>query len=94
MVTRLAAEGEAAIMGRRACGQRQPEGPIVMSGGRRARISSGVMDPIGVTALVLESVGEDGETAELVAQVSVEISSVREDVMGVKRRDSTWPVRS
>ncbi|MDY0169123.1 MAG: hypothetical protein RBS80_21450 [Thermoguttaceae bacterium] len=58
-----------------------PEGPIVMSGGRRARISTGVMDPIGVTALVLESIDEDGETAELVAQVAVDHSSLREDFM-------------
>ncbi len=58
-----------------------PEVPVVMSGGRRARISTGIMDPITVTALVLESVTRDGETAELVAQVSVELSSLREDVM-------------
>ncbi len=58
-----------------------PEESVVMSGGRRARISTGVMDPIGVTALVLESVGPGGETKELVAQVSVEVSSIREDVM-------------
>ena len=58
-----------------------PEGPVVMSGGRRARISTGVMDPITVTALVLESVAEDGKTVERVAQVSVDVSSLREDVM-------------
>ncbi len=58
-----------------------PEGPVVMSGGRRARISTGIMDPITVTALVLESVGKDGKTAELVAQVSIDLSSLREDVM-------------
>ena len=58
-----------------------PEGPVVMSGGRRARISTGIMDPITVTALVLESVAQDGKTAELIAQVSVDVSSLREDVM-------------
>ena len=54
-----------------------PEGPVVMAGGARARLSTGVMDPIGMTALVLESIGEDGKTAALVAQVSVELSSLR-----------------
>ena len=58
-----------------------PEKPVVMSGGSRARISTGVMDPITVTALVLESVAEDGKTVERVAQVSVDVSSLREDVM-------------
>lgn len=52
-----------------------------MSGGRRARISTGMISPIGVTALVLESVDKDGKTAELVAQASIEVSSLREDVM-------------
>ena len=56
-----------------------PEKPVVMSGGSRARISTGVMDPITVTALVLESVAEDGKTIERVAQVSVDVSSLRED---------------
>ena len=58
-----------------------PKQPIVMSGGRRARISTGVMSPIGVTALVLESVDKDGKTVELVAQAAIEVSSLREDVM-------------
>ncbi len=58
-----------------------PEVPVVMSGGRRARISTGVISPVGVTALVLESVDKDGKTVELVAQASIEVSSLREDVM-------------
>ena len=58
-----------------------PKQPVVMSGGVRARISTGVISPIGVTALVLESVDKDGKTLELVAQAAIEVSSLREDVM-------------
>ena len=58
-----------------------PDRPVVMSGGTRARLSTGVMDPVTVTALVLQSVAEDGKAGEPVVQVSVDHSSLREDVI-------------
>ncbi len=51
-----------------------PDKPVIMSGGSRARISAGVMDPLTATALVLES-GSNGKTAEVVL-VSVDLGSI------------------
>jgi hypothetical protein len=53
-----------------------PEERVVMTGGSRARTCNGVMDPITATALVLESVNEDDNTKEIVAQVSVDWGSI------------------
>jgi len=57
-----------------------PEQPVIMSGGSRARLSTGVMDPLTATALVLES-ARDGGTAEQVVLVSVDLGSVHEDML-------------
>jgi len=57
-----------------------PDVPVIMSGGSRARLSTGVMDPLTATALVLES-GQDGQTAERIALVSVDQGSVHTDML-------------
>ena len=57
-----------------------PKEPVIMSGGSRARLSTGVMDPLTATAFVLES-GSDGETAEQVVLVSVDLGSVHKDML-------------
>ncbi len=56
-----------------------PDKPVIMSGGSRARISAGVMDPLTATALVLES-GSNGKTAEVVL-VSVDLGSIHADML-------------
>lgn len=56
-----------------------PQAHVAMSGGSRARISRGVLDPITATALVLESDG-DGKAAARVVLVSVDWGSVHADV--------------
>ncbi len=57
-----------------------PDAPVIMSGGSRARLSTGVMDPLTATALVLESV-RGGETAERIVLVSVDWGSVHTDAL-------------
>ena len=57
-----------------------PDEPVIMSGGSRARLSTGVMDPLTATALVLES-ARDGKTAEQVVLVSVDLGSVHTDML-------------
>ncbi len=57
-----------------------PDVPVIMSGGSRARLSTGVMDPLTATALVLES-GRNGETPERVVMVSVDLGSVHTDML-------------
>ena len=57
-----------------------PDVPVIMSGGSRARLSTGVMDPLTATALVLES-GRDGKTAERIVLVSVDLGSVHKDML-------------
>ena len=57
-----------------------PDVPVIMSGGSRARLSTGVMDPLTATALVLESV-RDGKPAERVVLVSVDLGSVHKDML-------------
>ncbi len=57
-----------------------PDVPVIMSGGSRARLSTGVMDPLTATALVLES-NRGGKTAERVVLVSVDLGSVHTDMV-------------
>ncbi len=57
-----------------------PDVPVIMSGGSRARLSTGVMDPLTATALVLESIRE-GKTAERVVLVSVDLGSIHTDML-------------
>ncbi|MDY0169128.1 MAG: hypothetical protein RBS80_21475 [Thermoguttaceae bacterium] len=57
-----------------------PDEPVIMSGGSRARISTGVMDPLTATALVLES-GREGKTVERVVLVSADLGSVHTDML-------------
>ncbi len=57
-----------------------PDVPVIMSGGSRARLSTGVMDPLTATALVLES-GRDGKTPERIVLVSVDLGSVHDDML-------------
>jgi hypothetical protein len=57
-----------------------PDVPVIMSGGSRARLSTGVMDPLTATALVLES-DRGGETPERVVLVSVDLGSVHTDML-------------
>jgi hypothetical protein len=57
-----------------------PDVPVIMSGGSRARLSTGVMDPLTATALVLEST-RAGTTAERVVLVSVDLGSVHTDML-------------
>jgi hypothetical protein len=57
-----------------------PDEPVIMSGGSRARLSTGVLDPLTATALVLES-ARDGKPAELVVLVSVDLGSVHTDML-------------
>ncbi len=57
-----------------------PEKRVIMSGGSRARLSTGVMDPLTATALVLES-GGHGRTAERVVLASVDLGSVHKDML-------------
>ncbi len=57
-----------------------PDEPVIMSGGSRARLSTGVLDPLTATALVLES-ARDGTSVEQVVLVSVDLGSVHTDML-------------
>ena len=56
-----------------------PEKPVVLTGFSRARVSEGVMDPITVTVLVIESV-RDGDTAGNVIMVSCDLISISDEL--------------
>jgi hypothetical protein len=58
-----------------------PDKPVIMSGGSRARLSTGVMDPLTATALVLEFRGRDGKRTEQIIMVSVDMGSIHAEML-------------
>ncbi len=56
-----------------------PDEPVLISGQSHARVSEGVMDPLAVTALAMES--GSGSASERVVMVSCDISSFRDGLL-------------
>ncbi len=56
-----------------------PDQPVVLTGFSSARVSTGVLDPITATALVLDSV-VDGKSAEKVVLISVDLIGISIDL--------------
>ncbi len=56
-----------------------PDQSVVLTGFSSARVSTGVLDPITATALLLES-GEEGDAAERVVLVSVDLISISDEL--------------
>jgi hypothetical protein len=61
-----------------------PEKPVPLVGFSSARISTGVMDPIGATALVLESGGDDG-AGDMAVLVSIDMVGVGNELQAMVR---------
>ncbi len=65
-----------------------PDQPVVLTGFSRARVSTGVLDPITATALVLQSV-KDGKPVETVVMVSIDLIGISDDLRTCVREKVT-----